>query len=365
MKIEKNNAFRITGTNQSLNVLKNLSKGSGITAKITDRLNSKEAILDISGSRIRVDFLKGVPDTNNLYLLLEDKNNETYFFKILERSSEIKALDRMLEFTIFNLDDIKQASIGQINSFLRDGLPGIFAFNIFLMKILRDDSEFTDNRLSSLLNKLMNLGIKMDNLIFLSFLLYSGKGFNFEQLLSILTILGMAVYNNPTKFTKSYKNEKSIQEKVEELFDEIEEQLKEKKCYDVIREIIDDISAIDLSDSKSNSYGEIPYYDDNDLKSIKYIFNKNSIVFSLDLSYLGNLDIIINIDKAGCNITIFCEKENSVKALKSEIDLLQSELKHLLDRNVHFFLYNNKKAVEKIIEINSSLNLTKTIDIRV
>ena len=88
-------------------------------------------------------------------------------------------------------------------------------------------------------------------------------------------------------------------------------------------------------------------------------------IFSLDLSYLGNLEIIIKNNKAGINISIFCENDTGIKELKSDIDVLQSRVKKLINKEVYIFFYNSESVREKIIEINSSLTINNVLDVRV
>ena len=77
------------------------------------------------------------------------------------------------------------------------------------------------------------------------------------------------------------------------------------------------------------------------------------------------LEILIKIHKSDCEITFFCEKESTANDLKNEADSLKDRLNNLFNRNINVFFLNNKEANEKIVDIYSSLGLTKSLDIRV
>lgn len=365
MKINKNNIIRILHKTSTLDLLRNIKNGSTISAKIVERINAREAILEIAGNRVRVEFRRGVPRTGSLCLILESKRSSTFFFRISEGINNDKYISKLLEFTIFNIDNIKEVSLVELNRYIDNSLSGIFAFNSYLMKIMGDKRIYRDKWGSSILNKLLGYGIKVESLIPISYLFCGCGGFNIDQLLSIMMILGLPEYNSLSELKKSYKDDRSVQERVEKFFDEIERLLNKNNSREMIRDIIGNILRFVNSNIVDASTGEIVYFNDDEFRSIQYIFNDDAVIFSLELSYLGDIEILMKNYKDTFNLTIFCADNNSIKALKSDVDSLQSVLECRLNKDVNIQLYNITSVIGKIIEINTSLSLNSLLDIKV
>jgi len=157
----------------------------------------------------------------------------------------------------------------------------------------------------------------------------------------------------------------NIKEKIEDIIITIDsiKELDEKE--EILLDLIDNLTSTFNHENRGFSSGEILYVDDNVYKAIKYIVNYNSIVISLNLTYFGNLEILIKDDNSQCCISFFCEDSERVAAIKNGSDLLFSVLKDVLHKNVNIFFYNRKVAAEKIIEIYSMLRLSRGIDVRV
>ncbi len=97
MKIESSGTIRISGRSTIISLLNNLKKGSEHPAKIIERPSTKEAILEIAGKRIRAEFPKGVPGNNRLILKLENKQDNTFIFKIVSSTSKDGFIDKLSE----------------------------------------------------------------------------------------------------------------------------------------------------------------------------------------------------------------------------------------------------------------------------
>ena len=75
MKIDKSNTIRIANRISSLNIFKNIKKGSEVSARVAKRIDDKKAVLEIAGRRVKAEFTGGVPDKNRLYLVLKEKGD--------------------------------------------------------------------------------------------------------------------------------------------------------------------------------------------------------------------------------------------------------------------------------------------------
>ncbi|MCU0822714.1 MAG: hypothetical protein MUC95_09630 [Spirochaetes bacterium] len=362
MKIEKNIAFRISDEGKSPSSLSRLKTGGNVHAKILERLNEREAIIDLAGKRARVEFLKGVPKSNRFILTVEGRDNNTYYFKILERINKSELIKSMADFSIFDFSEMKKVNAGLMNKLFKNGLPGIYAFNLILIRELKKDSGDNTGGLSNIIRILLGKGLKPENALFLSMLFFTGKGLNSEQLISLIMILSFAErYNNKDRGNINFKE--NIYEKIDDIIKIINDIKESGDKDEIIRDLIENFISTANSAKNGFSCGEILYFDDNDSKELRYILNNNSILISLTLTYIGNLEILIKTDNTHCNIIFFCENDKSAEALKSGSDVLFSTLKDVSGKNFNIFFNNRKEAAEKIIEISSFLS--QSIDVRV
>ncbi len=366
MKIQKNNTIRIAVNNPTLDKLKNIKKGARISADIVKTINSNEAILSIAGKKMRVEFIKGVPNTDKLYLMLDSNKNNTFYFKIIDKVFGLNSLRDIADLSIFDFNDLRNASPGQIYDFLKSELTDIFSLNILFLRILKGRIATDENRITELLKKLIQSGFEKKDVMFISMLLNSNKGFNFEHILSFLSIFRQKEFDDLYKNRNLHKNKDYLQKNIEilaEKFNKLAE--KEESNSSIIKDLFDLIS--DYQNTKDRDYidGNIIYFSDDEFESIKYIISKNSIVFSFNMSYTGQTEVLIKCSDSKCNISIFCENSDKIKILQNEISNFQSLLTERTNMVVDIIFYNKENTIKKIIDIYSSLNLINIVDVKV
>ena len=361
MKIE-NNQIRISGHSNLLAALRDLKAGARIAVKIAEKLGQRHAVLDLGGSRVHAEFLNGVPKTGNLFLILEDKVKGTLFFRIEDNSSKEDLIEELSKSTIFMPSDLNK-SIHELRLHLREGLFSIFSLNKAILKYagyIEEDSKH--NLLTNLLNKLFAKGADYKDLIFLTYLVNPGF-FRNSNLLSIL-LSGM-IPDYKDIFEKSKINERIAN--FASFFNEIFSENEKDDKAEAIRTVLGLLLNEHEKQEGKRQYGEIIFFEDKKFKQCRYIISENNIILSLDLSCLGNIDLLIRHDKGIFSVSFFCEKDESIKALKNEIGMLESSLlfeDSVRTSTVHISFYNSKKAVEKIIEIISAMELNYLFDVR-
>jgi hypothetical protein len=232
----------------------------------------------------------------------------------------------------------------------------IFLLNKALLKYTGFmEEEKKNEKLKNLLNKLLSKGADYKNLLLITALINQGKSRVADLFYFILS-----------RISPDYKHlfeKNNITGKIADFFNFISNSFTEDDKDDkieVIRTILD--IYLNKPEKENTHYSEIIYYDDNKFKQCRYILNENNIILSLDLSYLGNIDILIKYEKSFFSISFFCEKDESITALKSEIKLLESVLDLEGKKKMQIVFLNNKKAVEKIIEIISAIELNYLFD---
>ena len=105
MKIDRTNTIRITGRTSS-HPFRNLKKGGELTGRIIERIGNREAIVDIGGSRLRAEFLNGVPTGDKIPLIFEKRDYSTFIFRIGKGDGGSSMLSKIFDFSILELDDI-------------------------------------------------------------------------------------------------------------------------------------------------------------------------------------------------------------------------------------------------------------------
>ncbi len=362
MKIEKNIAFRISDSKTAQSSFGRLKTGESVHARILERLNTTEAIIDFSGKRVRVEFLKGVPKSKSFLLILESREGGTFYFKIQERSDRSEIFARAADFSVFGLDEMKNVNISILQKSMKGGLSGIYAYNLLLIKELKKEGGDKNGRITNVIQNLLKMGLPREDAVFLTFILNSGKGLNYEQLFSLMMILRLAGGQDQKNREKNNLTD-NMNKKIQDIIKTIND-IKSDEKKEIINQLIDQLTPSCGAEKSAFSSGDILYIDDNESKAVKYILNNNSILISLELTDIGKLEVLIKNDNLQCVITFFCENDKSANYLKNGSDLLISRLKDVLHKNIQIFYYNSKEAAEKIIEIYSFLRLSKKIDVR-
>lgn len=353
MKIYNNNSIRITARLSGTDVFRNLNEGSTVTARIIERLGPKDAILDIRGSRVKAEFLKGVPLNSSISLSIDNRTENAIFLKIVYNREIEDSFNKLLEYTLFNPAEFKKNGLLELSRYISKNLSDLFLYNSFLLGL----KEGRERKSSStdLLNNLLKSGIKKETLIYLSYILNNLKN---EQLYLLLMLFGhkLKLLHDPGK---TDRNDNDPGKMLNDLFEEIEE-LDSGEKTDIINKILYLFSK-DTSEENVSS-GEIPYYENDRFKAIKYIINKNLAFFSFNLSYLKKTDVLINNQRSGLIISIFSENDTILNVLKEDLPDMEYSLKRYF-KNIDVNFYCAGNVIEKIIEINSSLSFNNQLDV--
>jgi hypothetical protein len=307
MKIERNQ-IRVTGQSSSLDAFNNLKEGSRLAVKIVEKLGQRHAVLDIGGRRVNAEFLQGIPKSGNFFLILDNKVKDTLFFRIADGSLKEDLLGELNKSTIFNLNDLNK-SIHELRLYLREGMYSIFLLNKALLKYTDFvEEEKKNEKLKNLLNKLLSKGADYKDLLLMTDLINQGKSSVADLFYFILS-----------RIIPDYKHlfeKNNITGKIADFFDFINnsftEDNKDEKI-EVIRTILD--IYLNKPEKENTRYSEIIYFDDNKFKQCRYILNENNIILSLDLSYLGNINILIKYENSFFSISFFCLIVESITAL--------------------------------------------------
>jgi hypothetical protein len=357
MRIEPPNIIRITGRSGTADPLKELEKGSELSAQIVERLGARKAVLEIHGMRIHAEFLKGLPSAGTVLLKLEDIKNNSYLFRMVEPFGAKESIDQILKFVIFDSKDFGKNLLHEISRFFLKQPAGIFELNSLLLNFITKQDK-KDDRISLLLNKLLKLGVAKDSVFDLSIFL-SDMHAGLDNVLSLFMGLGL---NREGLHQWSKRAARDAKGLVDSIITEIDMVDDEQEKEAVIRQLI---LFFDRAGREQSGFrwGEIVYYHDEAYHPVRYIANKKSWIFSVEFSSIGRIDILIKDLENGCHISIFCANNSVVSALQESQDELLNYFESFRSP-LYINYYNMQNAVNKIVEIYSYYSLNSVFDVK-
>jgi hypothetical protein len=357
MRIEPSITIRIAERAGTAELFSGIRKGSELTARIVERGRGREAVLDIGGKRIHAEFLKGVPPDTMITLKLEDIRNNSFIFKLVGEGGSEALVKQIMEATIFDSDAIRKNILFGIGSALSKNPSGIFELNALLLGLVQKEGKRED-RLTRLLNHMLRLGVSKQAVSDLSFLL-SGIAFRAKSLRWLMLMPGL----DKDRLRKwAAANVAETAEMVNSILGEIDAVQSAGEKESLIRQIV---SFLKDPGSRTGEHasGEFASYGEEELHTIRYAGRENSWIFSVDFSALGRIEILAKKTGGGNFLSIFCERNDVLDAMKNDFGQLQRELASI-DRNIQINFFNTRQVINKIVEIYSYCSLHSVLDIR-
>jgi hypothetical protein len=357
MRIEPSITIRIIGRAGTAELFAGIRKGSELSARIVERVRGNEAVLEIAGKRIHAEFLKGLPADAMITLKLDDVKNNSFFFKLVDEGGKEAFVRQIMEMTIFDIDAIRKNILFIIGGALSRHPAGIFELNALLLGHYQKEGKKEDG-LTRLLNHLLRLGIGKQAVSDLSFLI-SGITVNAKSLRALLLIPG---FDKERLRKWASANTAEVMELVNSILGEIDAVEGAEQKESLILQI-----AAFLKDPcvRTGEYtsGEFTCYNNEELYPARFAGGGNSWIFSVDFSALGRVEILAKETDGGYSLSIFCDRNDVLGALKNDYEQLQHDLA-LIHRNIHINFFNSRQAINKIVEINSYYSLHSVLDIR-
>jgi hypothetical protein len=357
MRIEPTITIRIVGRTGTAELFAGIRKGSELTARIVERVRGHEAVLEIAGKRIHAEFLKGIPADTMITLKLDDVKNNSFFFKLVDEGGKESFVRQIMEATIFDGDAIRKNILSSIGSTLSRNPAGIFELNALLLGHIQNEDK-KEGGLTRLLNHLLKLGISKQAVSDLSFLL-SGMAGNAKSLRWLLLMPG---FDKDRLRKWASANNTEMMELVNSIFGEIDAVQSAEEKESIIRQIAAFLKDPCVQTGEYSS-GEFVCFGEEELYPARYAGRENSWIFSVDFSALGRIEILAKKTGGGNSLSIFCDKNEALDALKNEYGQLQRDLA-LIDRNIHINFFNTRQVINKIVEIYSYYSLHSVLDIR-
>jgi hypothetical protein len=354
MRVESSRIIRITGRTGNADPIRELQKGSELSARIVERVGKRDAVLEIGGRRVRAEFVRGLPPSESLVLKLENVSRGTYIFKIVDPYATEEFIGRLAELTIFDSGDFSGSPIQALAAFLSKQPDGIFELNAFLLGLLAK-IENTNDRIATVVNRLMRLGLTLDRALELSMVL-SDAGIGLKIILSLLAVSG----HGGGRAGRSPAGDRDPDEIAGDIADTIEGIEDDGQREELIRDLARILAGL-FREPAVYQRGELAFHHDGSFHTLRYIGGKKSWVFSIEFSNIGRVDILAKDMGSACHISIFCEKNDVVSYLNESRDLLLDSLR-TINTNIHINYYNMHNCINKIVEIYSRNPLHSVFD---
>ncbi|PKL41281.1 MAG: hypothetical protein CVV44_01205 [Spirochaetae bacterium HGW-Spirochaetae-1] len=352
MKIDSGGIIRIPGKRSLSQFLSTMKEGAEIPARIVRRFEGKEALIDLGGQKIRAEFLKGLPGSNHLILILDEKKDDTYFFRITASVSREGHLDKIRDFLLSGVsENLKNTGILNVNRYLSGNPAGIFEMNLFLLNPRKEPSP-RGKGLAELFNAMISRGINSVHVQTISAILLSLK-LDPALLIPLLRLLRQDGDDRDLPFLN---DQNATDESIDEIFDAVDT-LDEKPLKD---KLIGLMAEIFQKNDDSSDIWELPLPCGKDIIPLRYAGDANSCIVAADFSRLGKVEILVQKASGALHITVFTDSPAAEKQLR---DSGQELMALLPDAGIKF--YYRQSIIDKLVEINSYYAVNSQFDIKI
>jgi len=357
MRIGDQGYIRISFKPGTLNAISRMQPGTEVGARIVERYRGNVALLDIAGTRVNAEFIRGTPRADRLLLRLEHRHGGRLVFRMLNTIDKSSFLDRILACSVFRPDDFSRQHTYEISRFLGGRTATLFALNEFLLG-LASRWHKRDSSSDTLFRALMKMGRGRDSVNLISFLsLESRAG---SAMLPLLLMLG---YGRGFIDKWNSGRQEWIGEEVDRLVRDISEIAGEDEKRELVTGILRECLQEETGDDDYHS-GTLPFVDGDEYAPVCYIGKGDCWIFSLTLSNLGPIDILSKNTGKGTEITVYTDGPKVSSYLQESMDEFYSGLAGAgISAIVH--VADRQNVIDKILEINSYYSLNSAFDTKV
>ena len=357
MKIDPSNSIRITGASIPAESLRAIPRGAEIPARILERLGPREAILEMAGSRVRAEFLKGVPPGDAITLRLEEAGRTAFLFKMVDPAAKEELARLIRNFILPGKGVTIETIMHGLNAALGRSPAGILELNALL---LGRNPRDLDRGTARFLGHLLRLGASAPALGDLSVILSGLTSAPPPSLRALLKALGFE--ERPPLRRRGASPGAAVDEAVGGIMAEIEAIDDPAEREGVTRGLLDLLS--DRGGGETSGSGEFPFLSDDEVHPVRYLESEGSWLFSVEFSRIGPVEVLAGEAGASRFISVFARDRDVLDALEKSSGDLERSLKRI-DPSIHINFYTTVQAINKMVEINSHYSIHSVFDIRV
>ncbi|HPB83095.1 MAG TPA: hypothetical protein PK200_13745 [Spirochaetota bacterium] len=361
MKINTQNIITISGKAAVKDMLRSIPEGGRVTAQVVERLDSRNAVIEIRGKHINASFETGIPSRGRFVLVMKEKSGSSFIFSILSRdniSTELKKLSGYI------LDDVSGRMMpgkGMADSLGRSSVRTLMDLNLLLFGAGKSGDEGAV--IIRLLNNIMKKDLKMASLPFFSYLFLQKSGINSDYLIPLLSLMGGG----------KRRDERAVKDmhgggNLRDLVDGIAGNIRDSADSG-------DLSGDDMGrimkflfgpGEKAGDFisGAIPVRDGDEWKAMRYLHRKNAVLWGMEFSALGYIDILVRDFPDMLDIGVFCREIKAVDFLKKDINGLHKRIKNFVEKKLSISLYNSVEVLNECISTFESSSALLGVDMK-
>lgn len=335
MKVEFPNTITIQG-GAAAKALRSLPVGTLAPVRVLERFGPNDALIEVSGEKVRAAFLKGVPREDRFVLRLQESPGSSLVFKMLTAPEKKEAQGAIAPFTLFRPDEINRSVMAGIGKALGlPAMPGLFEIQVSLF--FKDPARMRRHvELARLFHALSKKGIPQKTLHSLAFLL-SGT----QAPPDVLALLGLA--GNHGMSGEEFLAD--IGRGIADAFQAIVAEQKSAEDIELLCRFLKD-----TTEKKGDvTLGHLIVHD-GEFRAVPYLRRGDSWMLHLSLTNLGVIDALVRRENGGLSILLVVEKSEAADALEGERLGLLEKLQGL-HKNVSINIHKKNSIIDKISEI--------------
>ncbi|HON77751.1 MAG TPA: hypothetical protein PK544_04615 [Spirochaetota bacterium] len=362
MKINSQNIIKISGKAAVRDMLRGIPEGGRVMAKIVERLDSRNAVIDIKGKHLNAGFETGIPSKDRFILVMKEKSGSSFIFSMVSRENISAEFEKLSGYTLNDVSGKMMLSKGMADSLLKSSVRTIMDMNLLLFGSGKSGDEGAV--IIRLLNNIMKKDLKMESLPFFSYLFLQKSGINSDFLVPLLALLGGGKRTNE-KSLHDARSGGDLREQVDA----------------VVRNMSDlaasgDLSADDLemivkylfgAGEKGGEFftGALPVEDGDEWKVMRFLHGRNAVLWGMEFSALGYIDILVRDFQEALHVGIFCREEKAVNFLEKDINELHKRIKIFVEKKISISLYNSVEVLKECIGTFESSSALFGVDLKV
>ncbi|HOW83735.1 MAG TPA: hypothetical protein PK573_14325 [Spirochaetota bacterium] len=353
MKIDAVNVIRVSGPGAAADALRKLEVGAELPARVVERRGRSSAVLEIGGGRIRAEFTRGLPAGDSLLLRLDGIKNESYVFKMVGAGGRADYLARLLEFSLLGQDDVKRFNPAEIGRILAGRGDALFQLHAYLLQA--EGRKGKGGNAAALLSRLFSLGLGPDARADLAFFLFE-RALGGPFAAYIYGLFGRNRGKNREAWPEP--GARNLAAQIETALDSVESGREREELIEFLAGALSD------GPGPGPQSGVVPLDEDGVFVPVRYVKSGDFLALSLELSALGQLDIMARHEKGAISIMIVPDREDSGAFIRRSLPGLMESFAGS-GMQAHVAVHNRNIIIDKMVEINSYFSLNSEFDVKV
>ena len=360
MRIDNAATITLTGKGGLAEAFRSLKKGGEVGARIVERIDSHQAVIEVAGRRMTAGFVRGLPASNFMTLVLEKRSGSTLMFRLATADPQAAGRERLMGYTAFDRADIARIPFARASA---EGISGVYAYNSLLFRLAGGAEK--KGAMADVLNALAARGVKKEQLLFFSFLFSDYEGINLNCLISVLAISDREGRRRHNQSLKSFVDDARSGAELDEVLDAVDDLAgDDPDGAEFLRQLLLSLRGDGKTADLQARHGVLYHFDDA-FKEVRYIGSADAIVAVVDFSKAGRVEVLAKDRDGRIRIDVYCESEAVREELSTGAERLAAMIGEALGRGCSLSVGTSAQAVSDIRALGALLSQGGGFDARV